>query len=119
ADGSLRDGLSLLDQAIAYAGGALSDEVVAKMLGTVDRTRIGALLEALSVGDGARLMAEVAALAEVSPDWAGVLDALAGALHRIQVKQLVPAAAAEGDGFDIEALATALKPELVQLWYQM
>ncbi|WP_202839987.1 DNA polymerase III subunit gamma/tau [Luteimonas saliphila] len=119
ADGSLRDGLSLLDQAIAYSGGALSDEVVGKMLGTVDRTRIGALLEALSTGDGERLMAEVAALAEVSPDWAGVLDALAGALHRIQVKQLVPAATAEGDGFDVETLASALRPELVQLWYQM
>jgi len=52
ADGSLRDGLSLLDQAIAYAGGALDEAAVARMLGTVDRTRIGQLLDALSQGDG-------------------------------------------------------------------
>ena len=119
ADGSLRDGLSLLDQAIAYTGGHLSDAGVATMLGTVDRTRIGALLDALAAGDGARLMAEVAALAEFSPDWSGVLDALAEALHRVQVKQLVPGADIEADGVDIDALAPALRPELVQLWYQM
>ncbi len=119
ADGSLRDGLSLLDQAIAYTGGNLSDAGVATMLGTVDRTRIGALLDALASGDGARLMAEVATLAEFSPDWSGVLDALAEALHRVQVKQLVPGVDIEADGVDIDALAPALRPEVVQLWYQM
>ena len=119
ADGSLRDALSLLDQAIAYTGAGLSDEAVAKMLGTVDRTRVGALLEALSAGDGSRLLAEVAALAEFSPDWSGVLDALATALHRIQVRQLVPEAALDADGVEVDALAEALRPEVVQLWYQM
>jgi len=119
ADGSMRDGLSLLDQAIAYTGGSLTDAAVAAMLGTVDRTRVGALLGALVEGDGQRLLAEVAALAEFSPDWGGVLDALASALHRIQVRQLVPAAEVEADGIDVEALAAALRPELVQLWYQM
>jgi DNA polymerase-3 subunit gamma/tau len=124
ADGSLRDGLSLLDQAIAYTGagsgaGALTDAAVATMLGTVDRMRIGTLLEALVAGDGARLLAEVATLAEFSPDWAGVLDALADALHRVQVKQLVPASELAADGIDLDALASQLRPELVQLWYQM
>jgi len=119
ADGSLRDGLSLLDQAIAYTGSQLTDAGVATMLGTVDRTRIGALLDALASGDGARLMAEVATLAEFSPDWSGVLDALAEALHRIQVKQLVPGVDVEADGVDVDALAPALRPEVVQLWYQM
>jgi DNA polymerase-3 subunit gamma/tau len=119
ADGSLRDGLSLLDQAIAYTGGNLSEAGVATMLGTVDRTRVGALLEALAEADGARLMAEINALAEFSPDWSGVLDALAAALHRIQVRQLVPGSTGEADGLDIEPLADALRPELVQLWYQM
>src|SRR5690348_8324492 len=52
ADGSLRDGLSLLDQAIAYTGGKLDETQVAAMLGTVDRTRVGALLEALADADG-------------------------------------------------------------------
>ncbi len=119
ADGSLRDGLSLLDQAIAYTGGNLGEADVAKMLGTVDRTRVGALLAALADGDGTRLMAEVAALADLSPDWAGVLDALSQALHRVQVRQLVPAVEQGMDGVDVEALAGALRPEIVQLWYQM
>ncbi|MCL1634039.1 DNA polymerase III subunit gamma/tau [Luteimonas sp. SX5] len=124
ADGSLRDGLSLLDQAIAYTGannadGTLADTAVATMLGTVDRTRVGALLDALAAGDGERLLAEVATLAEFSPDWGSVLDALADGLHRVQVKQLVPGAGIETDAVDVESLAAALRPELVQLWYQM
>ncbi len=129
ADGSLRDGLSLLDQAIAYTGvqsggaggegGTLDDASVAAMLGSVDRTRVGALLSALAEGDGDALMQEVATLAGFSPDWNGVLDALAEALHRLQVRQLVPGAEVEGEGIDLDALAAQARPELVQLWYQM
>ncbi|WOB48470.1 DNA polymerase III subunit gamma/tau [Xanthomonas hydrangeae] len=119
ADGSLRDGLSLLDQAIAYAGGALREDVVRTMLGTVDRTQVGAMLQSLADGDGARLLQVVAALAEFSPDWSGVLEALAEALHRIQVQQLVPSVAFVGDGIDPTAYAAQLRPEVVQLWYQM
>jgi DNA polymerase-3 subunit gamma/tau len=125
ADGSLRDGLSLLDQAIAYTGAggegtvALTDAAVAGMLGTVDRSRIGTLLSALAAGDGAALLAEIASLAEFSPDWNGVLDAFADALHRVQVKQLVPTVEIESDGIDVDAFARQLRAELVQLWYQM
>ena len=123
ADGSLRDGLSLLDQAIAYTGsgdgGALREEGVRTMLGTVDRTQVGAMLDALADGDGVRLLQIVSALAEFSPDWNGVLDALAEALHRIQVRQLVPAVAIEADGVDADDFARRLRPEVVQLWYQM
>jgi DNA polymerase-3 subunit gamma/tau len=118
ADGSLRDGLSLLDQAIAYAGGALREDVVRTMLGTVDRTQVAAMLDALAEGDGPRLLQVVAALAEFSPDWSGVLEALAEGLHRIQVQQLVPGAAA-AEGLDVAAFAERLRPEVVQLWYQM
>ncbi|KQQ84948.1 DNA polymerase III subunit gamma/tau [Xanthomonas sp. Leaf131] len=119
ADGSLRDGLSLLDQAIAYAGGALREDVVRTMLGTVDRTQVGAMLQSLADGDGARLLQVVAALAEFSPDWSGVLEALAEALHRIQVQQLVPSVAFVGDGIDPSGFSAQLRPEVVQLWYQM
>jgi DNA polymerase-3 subunit gamma/tau len=124
ADGSLRDGLSLLDQAIAYTGsssggGRLEDVAVAQMLGTVDRSRVNALLAALARGDGEALLAEVALLAEFSPDWSSVLDALADALHRVQVRQLVPNVLVESAHVDIDSLATQLRPEVVQLWYQM
>ena len=123
ADGSLRDALSLLDQAIAYTGrgdgGALREQGVRTMLGTVDRTQVGAMLEALTDGDGERLLQTVAALAEFSPDWSGVLDALSEALHRIQVCQLVPGMTAEADGINAADFAQRLRPEVVQLWYQM
>jgi DNA polymerase-3 subunit gamma/tau len=129
ADGSLRDGLSLLDQAIAYTGACaagegreaapLTDAGVATMLGTVDRMRVGAVLDALAAGDGAALLAEIAALADFSPDWSGVLDAIAEALHRVQVRQLVPSAEIDGDGVAIDEIAGRLRPEVVQLWYQM
>jgi len=119
ADGSLRDGLSLLDQAIAYSGGAVRDEAVRTMLGTVDRTQVGAMLQALLHGDGQGLLRTVAALAEFSPDWSAVLEALAETLHRTQVRQLVPEAALDGEATEIESLASGLRPEVVQLWYQM
>ena len=124
ADGSLRDGLSLLDQAIAYCGsgaaiGRLDSATVATMLGTVDRSRVQALLSALADGDGARLLAEAAELAEFSPDWGSVLDAMGDALHRIQVRQLVPEVSVASDAVDVDGLAQQLRPELVQLWYQM
>ncbi|MEN1960229.1 DNA polymerase III subunit gamma/tau [Luteimonas sp. MJ246] len=123
ADGSLRDGLSLLDQAIAYCGAgdgvALTDQAVTGMLGSVDRNQVAGLLASLAEDDGAALMDTIEVLAGFSPDWAGVLDAMAEALHRIQVTQLVPGSVGEADGVDVDALASTLRPELVQLWYQM
>lgn len=119
ADGSLRDGLSLLDQAIAYAGGVLREGAVRDMLGTVDRTQVEVMLAALIAGDGDRLLRVIATLAEFSPDWGGVLEALAEALHRIQVQQLVPSVVFAGDGLNVALLAEQTQPEVVQLWYQM
>ena len=118
ADGSLRDGLSLLDQAIAYAGGSLDEATVAAMLGSVDPGAVDALLAALADGDGDALLAEVDALAEFSPDWGSVLETLAATLHRVQVRQLVPGAGGAEEGAE-DALADRLRPEVVQLWYQM
>ncbi|WP_156970082.1 DNA polymerase III subunit gamma/tau, partial [Arenimonas malthae] len=119
ADGSLRDGLSLLDQAIAYTGGQLGEAAVNAMLGTVDRSQVGSLLEALAAGDGAALMARIDALAAFSPDFGHVLEDLAVALHRIQLQQLVPGAGGEELPAALAAVAAGQSPELVQLWYQM
>ncbi len=122
ADGSLRDGLSLLDQAIAYTAGVLDEAGVRAMLGTVDHARVGALLDALAAADGMALMSEVDALAGFSPDFGQVLDDIAATLHRIQLQQLVPDITddeTESCEVDINALAARLAPELVQLWYQM
>ena len=119
ADGSLRDGLSLLDQAVAYSGGQLTAEAVHAMLGTLDHQAIGGLLAALATFDGPSLLAQIEAMSAFSPDYAQVLDDVAAALHAVQVKQLVPEAARAVDGVDTEALATQVPAELVQLWYQM
>jgi len=119
ADGSLRDGLSLLDQAIAYTGGKLTADSVNAMLGTVDNAQVGGVLDALSLGDAAALMARVEEMSVYSPDFAHVLDDLAIALHQVQCTQLVPGYEAEPGSVDFATLASRLSPELVQLWYQM
>ncbi|HEY3520913.1 MAG TPA: DNA polymerase III subunit gamma/tau [Rhodanobacteraceae bacterium] len=120
ADGSLRDGLSLLDQAIAHGGGELRADDVRAMLGTIAGSEVGALLDALAENDGEALLAEADRVAALAPDFGSVLDQLAGALHRIQLRQLVPQFSAPGDADDeqLAALATRLDPEDVQLWYQ-
>jgi DNA polymerase-3 subunit gamma/tau len=122
ADGSLRDGLSLLDQAIAYGGGALKADDVRAMLGSVARGQVLGVLDALADGDGARLMAECERIASYSPDFGGVLDDLAATLHRIQLMQLVPGYRGEGGGEGedtLAALAERMQPEDVQLYYQI
>jgi len=121
ADGSLRDGLSLLDQAIAYGGGALKADEVRTMLGSVARGQVLGVLDALADGDGARLLAECARIASYSPDFGGVLDDLAGVLHRLQLIQLIPGYRLddEADGEALQALAARITPEDVQLYYQI
>ena len=121
ADGSLRDGLSLLDQAIAYGGGGVKSADVRAMLGTIERGRVIALLDTIAAGDGTALLAEIDRLAEFSPDFAGVLDEIAAVLHRVQLKQLVGSYRAAGDADDagIEKLAAAIGTETGQLYYQI
>ena len=121
ADGSLRDGLSLLDQAIAYGGGAVRDGEVRAMLGTIARAEVIGLIEAIAVGDGAALMAEAARIEAFAPDFGGVLDDLAALLHRVQLRQLVPGFRGEDASADavLDALAARLSPEDVQLCYQL
>ena len=122
ADGSLRDGLSLLDQAIAYGGGSLQADDVRAMLGSVARGQVLGLLEALAIGDGQQLLNECTRIASFSPDFGGVLDDLAAVLHRLQLIQLVPGYRPEGGDADdsaLVALAERLMPEDVQLYYQI
>ncbi|MEO7149218.1 MAG: DNA polymerase III subunit gamma/tau [Rhodanobacteraceae bacterium] len=120
ADGSLRDGLSLLDQAIAHGGGQLRVDDVRAMLGTIGGNDVGALLQTLANGEGPALLAEAERIAALAPDFGGVLDQLAAALHRIQLRQLVPDFSADGVAGDaqIAELARRIDPEDVQLWYQ-
>ncbi len=121
ADGSMRDGLSLLDQAIAYGGGQVTTAEVQEMLGSIDRERVLPLLQYLAEGDGEGLMTAVGRLAEQSPDFAGVLAELNTLLQRLALAQQVPAALDDsmGDREAILALASQMSLEQVQLYYQI
>ena len=120
ADGSMRDGLSLLDQLIAFGGGKVDEESARAMLGTIARDHVVKLAEHLATGDPAALVRYAQSLEQWAPDYAQVLDELASLLVRVSIKQTVP----DFEGDDIyspellEKLAKALSPEDVQLYYQ-
>jgi DNA polymerase-3 subunit gamma/tau len=121
ADGSMRDGLSLLDQAIAFGGGRLEDQDVAEMMGSVDHDHVVRMVAALSATNAEELLNIVRELAAQSRKLDLVLDALAEALHRIGLVQLAPGYrdAERSDWDSLEALAGSLSPEDVQLFYQI
>ncbi|HET9482974.1 MAG TPA: DNA polymerase III subunit gamma/tau [Xanthomonadales bacterium] len=117
-NGSLRDALSLLDQAIAFGHGEVRGDDVTAMLGTVDRDRVEALLAAVVAGDAPALLAEIEQIAQFAPDFATVLDELAELLHRVQVAQFVPDARAD-DAAVLAGLAGSIAADEVQLLYQL
>ncbi|HET6654693.1 MAG TPA: DNA polymerase III subunit gamma/tau [Gammaproteobacteria bacterium] len=120
AEGSLRDGLSLLDQAIAFGGGKVTEIDVRGMLGTIGRQHVDALLGALAAADGPAILAAIAALDDQAPDYDSVLDELAARLQRIALAQLVPdQPASEDDGDWLAPAVEAMAPEYVQLCYQI
>ncbi|MEJ2515088.1 MAG: DNA polymerase III subunit gamma/tau [Gammaproteobacteria bacterium] len=121
ADGSLRDGLSLLDQAAAFGGGSLSEQSVASMLGTVDREHAVRLVQAVADDDGPRVLDEIAALDERVPDYSAVLESVAALIQRAAVLQAAPDLDTDEDGLTERArpLANAVSPEDLQLWYQI
>jgi DNA polymerase III subunit gamma/tau len=122
ADGSMRDGLSLLDQLIAFGGGALSEANARAMLGTIDRGHVTRIVEALSREDGPGLLAQVAELDRDAPDYDRALADLAALLQRIAIVQIVPDAAQEDEEFDAEVLtrlSRSMGAEDVQLYYQI
>jgi DNA polymerase-3 subunit gamma/tau len=118
ADGSMRDGLSLLDQAIAYGGGRLTEAEVRAMLGTIDQNFIEAILQGLEAGDVAGLLKAVAEAAEFGLDYEAVLKDLLLWLHRIALAQADPTLAGDA-GANVLAHAGAISPQDVQLYYQI
>jgi DNA polymerase III subunit gamma/tau len=122
AEGSMRDALSLMDQLIAFGGGAITEANARSMLGTIDRGHVGRLVEAVSRGDGAALLAEVRELDRDAPDYDRALIDLATLLQRIAIVQIVPEAAPQDEEFDaalLTQLAQAISPEDAQLYYQI
>ena len=120
ADGSMRDALSLLDQAIAYGGGAVKEAEVRAMLGTVDRSHVYKILQALADEDAEALLVAANEQALLGVDFSSVLDELISLLHKLALAQVAPQAVADSvDAEWVKALAAAISPEDVQLFYQI
>jgi DNA polymerase-3 subunit gamma/tau len=121
AAGSMRDALSLLDQAISFGDGSVRAEAVEGMLGTLSRDRLFALVEALAAGDGEALMQEVDTLARQAADLEPVLADLLALLHQLALAQTVPSAVDESvaDSDRVRDVAGRLEPADVQLYYQI
>ncbi|MEE9494269.1 MAG: DNA polymerase III subunit gamma/tau [Gammaproteobacteria bacterium] len=120
ADGSMRDALSLLDQAIAFGGGAVAEATVRTMLGSIEQSKVVAVLDALANQDAPALMESVGDVAEHLGDFAGLLADVLTMLQRIAIAQAIP------DKVDSEMdereaildLAGRMSSEDVQLYYQ-
>ncbi|NKI74950.1 DNA polymerase III subunit gamma/tau [Dickeya sp. CFBP 2040] len=121
ADGSLRDALSLTDQAIAMGQGQVTAAAVSQMLGSLDDEQPLALIESLVKGDGAGVMAQMEQAAARGVDWEALLVETLTLLHRIAMLQLLPSAL--GDEYNqvaprLRELARVIPPAEVQLYYQ-
>ena len=124
ARGSMRDALSLTDQAIAFGGGQLQEATVRQMLGAVDRSYVLGLLDALAHGDGATVVNTVDALRLHGLNAASTLEEMTGVLQRMAVLQAVPsraqtAALDDPDAASILQLAQTLPPDETQLLYSL
>ncbi len=121
ADGSMRDGLSLLDQAIAYSDFNLREKEVHDMLGTIEQNYIHKILIALTDQDAPLLMQLVAQIAQRAPNFDQVLADIISVLHRVALAQQVPEAIDDWieDREQLLNLAQHMKPEDVQLYYQI
>ena len=121
ARGSMRDALSLTDQAIAFGAGSLDEAGVRSMLGTVDRSHASALVGALALRDGAAVLATVQALRQLGLSAAGTLEEMASLLQQMAVEQAVPGALDETDPDSLGArtLAAELPADETQLLYSI
>ncbi|MFM5447114.1 DNA polymerase III subunit gamma/tau [Aeromonas veronii] len=121
ADGSMRDALSLTDQALAHGNGSVRLDSVLTMLGTLDHRHLHQLLEAILRQDAPATMAKISEIATLGPDFDQLHAELEGLLHRIAMAQLLPASVQEqgADADSLLQLAKAMSPEEVQLCYQI
>jgi DNA polymerase-3 subunit gamma/tau len=121
AAGSMRDALSLTDQAIAYSAGNLTEEAVRGMLGTIDQRHLVRLLDSLAAGDARAVLAVADELATRGLSYGGALADLAVLLSRVAIEQRVSGVTAAEDpvAADIARLAQTLHPDSVQLFYSV
>jgi DNA polymerase-3 subunit gamma/tau len=121
ADGSMRDALSLLDQAIAYGSGKVLDSDVKQMLGTIEQTHLYRILTALADRNSEALYEVLSELKTTTPNYPDVIASLLSMLHYVALLQQIPSAydPSMGDETALRDLASRLSPEDVQLFYQI
>ena len=120
ADGSMRDALSLLDQAAAYGAGRIAASDARALVGTVERERLLALLEALASSDAAAMIEALDRLAGEGADFETLLGEVVEALGRMAALQVAPAGREDDEDLDaLRALAARIAPEALQLHYQI
>jgi len=120
ADGSMRDGLSLLDQAIVYGDGKVTTADVSEMLGSIAQEPVTELLDALADNDAVAMLNKINDIANLTPDFSGLLQEILIALHRIALLQQIPTAIDHDvDNDAILALSAKFSAEDVQLYYQI
>ncbi len=121
ADGSMRDALSLLDQAIAYSGGNVSEQTVSQMLGTVPSEQVDALIDAICEFDAAKAMHLVHALTSLNVDFTKLLDQLIVIFHAAAISQAVPDYKNQIVLFaaTINKVSEKIAAEDIQLFYQV
>jgi DNA polymerase-3 subunit gamma/tau len=121
ADGSLRDALSLLDQAIAYSNGKITNTDIRNMLGAVESSQLLDMISALTANNGEELFTLIKNLADHGVDFSQVLEEMLSCLHQLAICQTIPNLS-NGDwdyGEQARNLAKQLSPEEVQLFYQI
>jgi DNA polymerase III subunit gamma/tau len=121
ADGSMRDALSLTDQAIGHGGGKINDADVSAMLGTIERSYVIEICRALSAGSGPALLAAIARMAEQTPDYDAALADVLSIWHQVAIVQTVPEAMDKGlaNYSEVLSLSADVSREDVQLFYQI
>ena len=121
ADGSMRDALSLMDQAIAFGAGQVNEQDVKQMLGTIEHVYLYQIVDALAQQDAAALQAAMLQLHARAPDYDSVLSELLSVLHHIAVLQQINTAydASMGDETVLRRLAESIAQEDIQLFYQI
>ena len=121
ADGSMRDALSLTDQAIGHGGGHINEVDVSAMLGTVERRFVVDICQALASQSGATLLSSIAKMAEQSPDYGAAMGDILSVWHQVAILQTVPEALDKGLSHftELASLAETVSREDVQLFYQI
>ena len=121
ADGSMRDALSLTDQAIGHGGGQVNEGEVSAMLGTIERSFVVDICQALISGSGTELLAAIGRMAEQAPDYDAALTDILSVWHQVAIVQTVPEALDKGvaNYSELLALAAAVSREDTQLFYQI